>query len=145
MASEGINFATMRTLARIMIVLLAVLTISGHGAGQSVVFHAHGHSDNTGAHASGDAHGHEHHSSHSVGDPVRSDVATTDCLHDQCGSDDTGPHFHITCCATVMALPSAQVAIAPSAVMSAGLPLGNSSLLLGEHRYPLLRPPRRLI
>jgi hypothetical protein len=135
----------MRSLARIMIVLLAVLTISGHGTGPSVVFHAHGHSDHTSAHAAVDAHGHEHHSTHSVADPARSDVATTDCLHDQCGGDDTGAHYHITCCATVMALPSAQVAIAPSAVISAGLPLGSSSLLLGEHRYPLLRPPRRLV
>jgi hypothetical protein len=145
MVSEGINFAIMRTLSRIMILLLAVLTISGHGMGPSVVFHAHGHSDHTSAHATVDAHGHEHHSPRVVAERVSFDTPTADCLHDQCGSDDTGAHFHITCCATVLALPSAQVAIAPSAVISADLPLGHSSLLLGEKRYPLLRPPRRLI
>jgi hypothetical protein len=145
--SEAVRLAGMRTVAWIMFVLFAVLAVTGHGAGQSIVYHAHAHdhADDGRLQNAVDTHGHDHQSSRVVAAPGRSDVSTTNCQHDQCGGDDTGAHFHFTCCVTVMALPSAQVSIAPSAVISADIPLGSSSLLLGEHRYPLLRPPRRLI
>ncbi len=135
----------MQVIAQIMLVLLTVLTVSGHGLAPSVVFHAHTH--DAALHDADDSHGHHGHQADSmvVALAPASDAAATDCPGGHCDGDQSGAHLHVYCCSTVMALPSTNVWMTPSTATMVDLPIGNASLALGELRYPLLRPPRRLI
>lgn len=136
----------MQTIARIMLVLLTVLAFSGHGHAPAVVFHAHAHT-----HDADHATQHDHSAAgHGAGIIVAlqaaADAVAPDCdggLHHggPCDGDHSGAHVHVSCCGSIMALPSATVLVAPPALTAADLPIGNASLTPGELRYPLLRPP----
>jgi hypothetical protein len=136
----------MQMIARIMLVLLTVLAFTGHGRAPAVVFHAHAH-DHDADHAA-------HHDHSAAGQsagiivavPASTDAVAPDCdggLHHggQCDGDHSGAHVHVSCCGTIMALPSTTVVVAPPALTAVDLPIGNASLTRGELRYPLLRPP----
>jgi hypothetical protein len=133
----------MRLIARIMLVLFAVVTISGHGAAQPLVYHAQDHHQM-------DAHGmdgHDHEASVMI--PIANEPsATLDfCAQNSCEvpeSDQSGAHFHIPCCGSFMALLAAELGVKAVAVDAVDQPIGRSSLALGELKYPLLRPPRPL-
>lgn len=127
-----------------MLVLFAVVTVSGHGAAQPLVYHAQEHHQT-------DANGMDSHD-HDAGViiPVAdSSASTTDfCAQNSCEapeSDQSGAHFHIPCCGSFMALLPAELGVKAMAVDAVEQAIGHSSLALGELRYPLLRPPCLLV
>ena len=146
--AAGCSVSPMQWAARIMLVLFAVLTISGHDLAPSFVYHADAHAHDAALHDTADSHNHGQHDHHASGIVIAvnsaSDTLPSDCGDGHCNAEHSGAHVHVSCCGTVMALPSVYGWIAPSTVTEVDLPLGIASLALGELRYPLLRPPRRL-
>ena len=134
----------MRLIARIMLLLFAVVTVSGHGAAQPLVYHAQDHHQM-------DAHGmdgHDHESGVMIPIANKSPSTLDFCAQNSCEapeSDQSGAHFHIPCCGTFMALLPAEFGIKAMAVDAVEQAIGHSSLALGELIYPLLRPPRPLV
>lgn len=133
----------MRLTARILLVLLAAVTISGHGAAQVLDYHpvAHHHAD---LHADGAGAPHDHDPGITI--PISADPAS--CSHGRCEPTDGGPHgahFHVTCCGAFMAVLPNGFGIETFALLGVDQPIGRSSLALGELRYPLLRPPCQLV
>ena len=134
----------MRLIARIMLLLFAVVTVSGHGAAQPFVYHAQDHHQT-------DAHGMDGHD-HEAGViiPIAGKSATTVdfCAQNSCEApehDQSGAHFHIPCCGSFMALLPAEFGVKALVVAAVDHQIGHSSLALGELRYPLLRPPCQLV
>jgi hypothetical protein len=134
----------MRLIARIMLLLFAVVTVSGHGAAQPLVYHAQDHHQT-------DAHGMDgHHHEAGVMIPIANEPsATLDfCAENSCeapDSDQSGAHLHIPCCGSFMALLPAELGVKAMAVDAVEQAIGHLSLALGELRYPLLRPPCLLV
>ncbi len=132
----------MKLIARIMLVLFAVVTVSGHEAAQPLVYHAQEHHQ-TNAHV-----GHDHNAGVIVPIAIESGSTVDFCAQASCEapeSDQSGAHFHITCCSVVIALPPAEFGVETLAVSVIDHPIRRSSLALGELRYPLLRPPCHLV
>lgn len=133
-------------LARIALVIFSFVTIS-HGASQRFVFHAQAdhHADATVGHE-GVTHSHDH-----VGGLVIPVVAAAHsshpCEHDPCqpDSDSSGAHFHVTCCAVSLAILGSGLEVEPRGLTALHRPRVGSSLVLGDLRFPLLRPPSQLI
>lgn len=135
----------MKALARIILLMFAVVTVSGHAGAQSIVYHADAHHE-ADHHASGSAYAHVHDAGLVIA--VTGDTAApSSCPHDLCDpeNDTSGAHFHILCCGAFMALLPSEIGIETLAVKAADLSIGRSSLALGELRYPLLRPPCQLV
>lgn len=134
----------MRSIARIMLLLFAVATISGHGAAKPLVYHAQNHHQMD-AHGM-DGHGHEA----GVMVPIESSsTSTVDfCAQNSCEApenDQSAAHVHIPCCGSYVALLPDELGVKSMAVDAVDQPIGRSSLALGELRYPLLRPPCSLV
>jgi hypothetical protein len=134
----------MRLIARIMLLLFAVVTVSGHGAAQPLVYHAQDHHQT-------DAHGmdgHDHEAGVMIPIAGKSATKVDFCAQNSCEapeSDQSGAHFHIPCCGSFMALLPAELGVKAMAVDAVEQAIGHSSLALGELRYPLLRPPCLLV
>jgi hypothetical protein len=137
----------MRFVARIVLVLFAVMSVVGQGAGQRVAYHVGGHSDHHADYAHGAHDGGAHHTHEAVfyiGADDQSDAAAKLCSEGVCevpGDNPAGAHIHVPCCHSVMALVDVDAAVKTFDSITIDLVIDRSSLVLGELRYPLLRPP----
>lgn len=137
----------MRLIAQFMIVLFAVVTISGYGAARPLVYHAqaHHHSD---VDVSAVSHSHDHEAGATVPIAMQSGSSVDFCAQASCEapeSDQSGAHFHIPCCGAFTAVPPVEFGFKVLAISVVDQPIGRSSLALGELRYPLLRPPCQVV
>jgi hypothetical protein len=122
------------------VLILAVVTVSGHAGAQPTIYHTDFHHDH---HSIGSVDDHETGLVIQVaGDPA----ATASCSNDLCepGSETSGAHFHIPCCGAVLGMLPSDIGIEMITVESVALPIRRSSLALGELHFPLLRPPCRM-
>ncbi len=134
----------MMIIARIILLVFALVTVS-HGGVRASIYHAEA-DHHAGATVGHDPHAHDH-----AGGLVISIAAATDatghCHDSTCHpkSDRTGAHIHVACCGLSVAVLSSSFEIEPRVIASIDHPRAGSSLVLGDLRYPLLRPPSQLI
>jgi hypothetical protein len=134
----------MMIIARIILLVFALVTVS-HGGIRASIYHAEA------DHPAGATAGHEPHAhDHAVGLVISIAAATDTTGHCHDGSchpesDHTGAHVHVACCGLSVAVLSSSFEIEHRVVALIDHPRAGSSLVLGDLRYPLLRPPSKLI
>lgn len=144
--SETVLFnALMRVLAHILVLIFAVVTVSGHAAAGACV-----HLNSEHHHPQGDDMGdHDHAAGTIIPVAAKSDSSSSLqlCPQGQCDlpqDKQSGGHIHLPCCASVMALPPAEYDSRTFMADAASAPIFDSKLPLGNLCYPLLRPPSKL-
>lgn len=134
----------MRLIAQIMLVIFTLVTASGHGSAQPVVYHAHEHHQSDANLIDG-----HHHKAHVIVQTHAQAEYTVDvCAHHSCElpeNDQSGAHFHVPCCGSLMALLPTEFGAKVLTVAGIDQQIGRSSVTLGQLQYPLLRPPRLLV
>lgn len=106
----------------------------------------------TGAFAGGDhaAHDHAAHGHHDAREASLQDAIASESIADLADGDRPGssglldcdgcPHMHVHCCAS-MAIPAGDYGLKLGYAASMRISEASAPLPLGQHFYPLLRPP----